>query len=358
MTQHAVPRTEAGQPWRTVAVAAHLHTAVSDGYEPLATLVQAAAAEGVDAMIVTDHETLGHAFNGYSDDVLVLTGEEVTPGYHERLGAGGRLIAGSQNDHLLAFGINQSVANSLDPAENVRNVAKAGGHSFSAHPEDPEGRWTDWNVLGDGMEIWNFKSAWKRGKRKAATATYAWRNPDAVLDPPAPEVLARWDEIGRTRRFVGTCGMDNHAHNYNVDGTIRPLMPWHIGINTLLNYVVVESAAFASDPVRAVLDAFAEGHLSVVHHGYAPARGLSVQLREAGGAEHRCGDELGYSEGLALVVELPREAEIVVLADGAEQARTVSASLEHRVDQPGVWRVEVLLGGKAWIFSNPFYVRP
>ena len=63
----------------------HMHTYASDGMGSLPDICRVAAAEGIDCVVISDHETVGHNFNGYADKVLVVTGEEITPGYSEEL---------------------------------------------------------------------------------------------------------------------------------------------------------------------------------------------------------------------------------------------------------------------------------
>ena len=61
-------------------------------------------------------------------------------------------------------------------------------------------------------------------------------------------------------------------------------------------------------------------------------------------------------------IKLPQAAECLLIKDG-EVIRTSQKriSIIHRVEEPGVYRVEAYLDflGKrrGWIFSNPIYIR-
>jgi hypothetical protein len=334
---------------------------MSDGQAILADVIEAARTERIDAVIVTDHETLGHAMNGWAGPVLVVTGEEITPGYGERMDHLGRISAWSAGSHLVAIGIDHTVSSLGAPSQaSVDAVAEQGGLSFIAHPEDADSPWEDWSVENvTGLEIWNFKTAWKRGLAHGPTQTYAWRNPDAVLRPPDEDVLARWDAIGAERRFVGISGSDNHASPYIIDGIERCLVPWYLGISALVNHIWVDAQHFDKDPVNALLAAIECGRLLMAHHGAAPARGFTTQVQPThrSGAAHWPGDEFSFTDDLLLTICSPREAVLRVIRDGQQVSEKEAESLELPIDQSGVWRVEAWLDERAWVFSNPFYIR-
>ena len=62
-------------------------------------------------------------------------------------------------------------------------------------------------------------------------------------------------------------------------------------------------------------------------------------------------------DGQALHVRLPRPAAIRLLRGGEEVAAADGAALDHEPRGPGAYRVEVRLGGRTWILSNPIYLR-
>src|SRR5438045_2801184 len=104
-----------------MACVVHLHSTFSDGTGTVGEIVAAGNRAGVDAILLTDHDTLeGRRFEGWHGSVLLLVGEEVSP-------EGG--------NHYLAFGIDEAIDHrGLDSAEIVRAVADAGGFGFAAHP--------------------------------------------------------------------------------------------------------------------------------------------------------------------------------------------------------------------------------
>jgi hypothetical protein len=72
------------------------------------------------------------------------------------------------------------------------------------------------------------------------------------------------------------------------------------------------------------------------------------------------GDEAPFA-GQTLTVSTPRPAKLRLLRNGEQAQATNGSELEHRAEQPGVYRVEARLDGhgreRTWILSNPIYLR-
>jgi hypothetical protein len=69
------------------------------------------------------------------------------------------------------------------------------------------------------------------------------------------------------------------------------------------------------------------------------------------------GAERAFARGLALHARAPQAAHIRLIRDGDRVAETSGSELHHSIELPGVYRVEVHLHGRPWIFSNPVYIR-
>jgi hypothetical protein len=338
----------------------HLHTYASDGNASIEEICHAASAEGIDCVVITDHETLGHNVNGFVGDVLVITGEEITPNYSIKPDASGRMKGASLTNHLLALGIQRPIrSEDRSPQELIDLVSKQGGLSFLAHPAEPGHPWVDWTVERfTGFEIWTYKAAWKRGSEGIASKTYAWRNPDAVINGPAEEGLARWDRLGRSRRIVGLGSADNHAYTREIEGVERVFFPWQVGLSGIISYVWVEATGFAEQPVISFLDAVESGRLIIAHDGLFVARGFQTTARRKAESQvflpGACIDD---AEDLVIEVISPTPATLRILRDGELIHEMPDLDkCDVAVDSPGVWRVEAKYDGRPWVLANPFYV--
>ncbi|MDF9813742.1 CehA/McbA family metallohydrolase [Streptomyces sp. SPB162] len=129
----------------------HLHTVHSDGKRTPAEVTAAARAAGLDFINTSEHNTTSaHPVYGplAGDDLLVLTGEEIT----------------TRNGHYLAVGTDPGVwfdwryrARDDAYARFARKIRGAGGLVVPAHPYGifPASQWKFGYDQADAIEIWN-----------------------------------------------------------------------------------------------------------------------------------------------------------------------------------------------------------
>ncbi len=188
----------------------HLHTVHSDGARTPAELVAAARAAGLDFIVSTEHNTTSaHGEFGplAGDDLLVLTGEEIT----------------TRNGHLLALGTEPGVwfdwrFRARDPqayARTARAIRAAGGLVVPAHPYGPHlgSGWKFGFEDADALEVWN--GTWTLDD-EAALATWdnllghralpAMGNSDAHREPQVvglPQTVVLADGLDRDAVLAG-----------------------------------------------------------------------------------------------------------------------------------------------------------
>ena len=94
----------------------HLHSLFSDGTGTVEEIAR--AAEGIDVVLLTDHDTM-EARPGWYGDVLVLVGEEVSPG---------------RGNHYLAFGLDEALdKHDHNCADHPMGTANAEWSGWLAH---------------------------------------------------------------------------------------------------------------------------------------------------------------------------------------------------------------------------------
>jgi len=118
-------------------------------------IARAGAANGLDFVLLTDHDTLearDRGEEGWYGDVLLLVGEEVSP---------------KGQDHFLAFGLERPIDHrGMTAAQILDAVERAGGFGFAAHPFSRgserfrrAGRGMPWTDLDadalTGIEVWS-----------------------------------------------------------------------------------------------------------------------------------------------------------------------------------------------------------
>lgn len=342
----------------------HVHSDHSDGTGTVGEIAAAAHAAGVDAVLLTDHDTLSARYHGHErwhGRVLVCVGEEVTmrPGHH-----------------YLAFGIDTPIDHrGKTPAEVVAEVAAQGGIGFTGHPFSvgsplarrvPAAGWDDPTPPGaTGLELWSLVTDSVERLRNRRDLVRFLAAPAAArqLDHPRPEALAAWDRAGASRRVVAVAGLDAHQFGMRILGRVPlKLMSYKRAFELLRTHVMLERppSGDADADRAAIYDALRAGRCYLARDVLAPAGGFRFWGE---GAEHiEMGDEAPASGGFTLHVRLPRPADVRIVCDGIELARAARASsLTASAREPGVYRVEVTLrdGGRprTWILSNPIYLR-
>ena len=114
---------------------------------------------------------------------------------------------------------------------------------------------------------------------------------------------------------------------------------------------------------EAIRTAVAAGHVYVAHDWLANPTGFSFYVAEGERPAAIMGDEWTLEAGATaeLKAHFPLPATIRLIRNGEQIAVTEARSFTHRLDQPGVYRVEGWLEvdgeWRTWIYSNPVYVR-
>lgn len=333
---------------RTVAGAYHVHTARSDGARDRAAVAAAAARAALRFVIFTDHGdgTRAPEPPAYLSGVLCLDGVEIS----------------TNGGHYVALGMPQApYPLGGEPAAVVEDVARLGGFGFTAHPDSsqPELAWTDWTLPFDGIEWLNADSEWRDERRvrlARALLDYFVRPGPALatlLDRPAV-TLARWDALSTRRTVIALAAHDAHGGiGRGVEDGGRQGIP-------LPSY----EASFRSFSSRALLEAPLSGDAA------ADGRALLMAIRQgrvftaidavAGPALLDLG---GSAAGIRADASMPPGAELVLLRDGVEVAKTTSGHAEAE-PAPGAFRVEVRVPGAPgnppvpWLTSNAVYATP
>ena len=349
----SVPDTAVTDRFVRVSGVAHIHTTHSDGGGTVADIESAAAAAGLDFVIITDHNSLaGKPREGYGNTgVLTIIGTEIS----------------NHEGHLLAVGLPSppTYRFSGDGLDTLRDLDDLGSLSFAAHPENPREdlRWTGWSLPGDwGIEILNGDSQWRAAGWTSLLGTallYPLNSDYSLLRLlRRPAALFRWDDLLARRHAPAIAGADAH-------GTLRPaaalpLPTYEAVFRIAQNYVLLEQPLSGNAPAdtAAILAALARGRAYIGVGALAPADRFFF-LAERDGSRWTMGDTVASGGPVQLQAggARPANARITLYRNGVTVA-TADGPLDTRVTEPGVYRVEVQVPGwdVPWIVSNPIYV--
>jgi hypothetical protein len=347
-----------------VSSVVHVHTSYSDGTATVAEVLAAARAAGAEAVLITDHDSLGALRDGWEgthDGVFVLVGTEVSP----------------KQGHYLAFGVEHEIPHAGRSALEIAAAVRAAeGIGFAAHPFSEGGRmlvpalarrivlphgWPALDATGgcDGIELWSLTTDAAEGWRTPAEALRWLRDPETAVGrgPPAHH-LRRYDELSARRRVPAIGGLDGHAPGIRVRGRVRSPLPHLRMFGPLRTHLVCERPLVgdvAADR-STVLAALRAGAAWLACPFVAPARGARLWAERANGATIAMGGE-GRAGPALLHVRLPRPADVRVILSGRQIHAAETASLRLEVERAGAYRVEARIGGRLWLPSNPVHLR-
>jgi len=350
-----------------IIVNLHMHTYYSDGHASHSEIARAALGTDLDVVIITDHNVLVNGPEDYYSEggrrVLLLIGEEI----HDQ-------TRDPQKNHLLVFGVNRELAPlAYEPERLLDAVKQSDGLAFIAHPLDPaapavgEGdiSWVDWDIQGyTGIELWNSMSEFKSLLKSKLHAIFYAYNPKQIARGPFPQILQKWDELlNQGKRIVAIGGSDAHALPARMGPLRRTLFPYEFhfqGINTHLLLTKPLNGDINEDRSM-VLGALGRGSAFIGYDLPASTRGFRFM---AHGKERtaQMGEDVSSKHGITIQIRLPHPALCKLLKDGK-----IVKSWEKRetctyiTAEAGVYRVEAYINymgrQRAWIFSNPIYVR-
>jgi len=347
-----------------VSCVVHVHSTYSDGTATVPDLVSAASNAGADAVLLTDHDTLGarrDGWEGMHDGVFLLVGIEISP----------------KHGHYLAFGVDDEIPHAARTAREIAAAVRAaGGVGFAAHPFSTGGRMLvpslarrivlphGWPALdepdgADGLELWSLTTDAAEGWRTPAAAWRWLRDPEAEVahGPPARHVR-RWDELSARRRMPAIAGLDGHAPGIRIRGRVRSPLSHARTFGLLRTHVIAERALTGAVVLdRATLtSALAAGSAWLSCPFVAPADGARLWAERGDGRTVPMGGEC-QAQSVALRLRLPRAADIRVLRDGSPWLAAHGTRFDLDADAPGAYRAEARIGGRLWLLSNPIHLR-
>jgi len=350
-----------------IAINLHMHTRHSDGTGTHQNIAEAAIKTGLQAVIVTDHNILVQDQEGYfamgEDSVLVLVGEEIHDNNTQR-----------RNNHLLVFGVDHEMADlAQDTQELITKIDQVGGLSFLAHPIDPAApkfnqgdfSWDKWDVTGfTGIELWNGFSEFKtRLKSNLAALWYAF-NPSRIARGPIPETIMIWDRLTAAgNKIVAVGGSDAHAMHANLGPVKRTVFPYQYHFQSVNTHLLLPEnlSGDLNRDKSLIYDALRQGHAFIGYDLLHSSRGFRFTGTGIG-VNAVMGDEISVDDGITFQINLPSKAECILIKDGQPVKHWQDKKIcSYSATGPGVYRVEVyqkFLGRRrAWIFSNPIYIR-
>lgn len=188
--------------------------------------------------------------------------------------------------------------------------------------------------------------------------------PAFLAKEPPIEIRKVWDSLlAEGKKVVAIGGSDAHTLVYRFGPFKKTVFPYSYHFKTLNNHILVENelTGNANEDSKQILTALKKGNAFIANDSVKSARGFRFYTA-ANENSHIMGEELSFKDGITLTVELPSDAECVLLKDGKPVLRKQKCSqITYSVESTGCYRIECyrryLFERRGWIFSNPIYIR-
>jgi hypothetical protein len=338
---------------------AHVHSTYSDGTATVPELLDAAAASGRDALLLTDHDTLearDDGWEGRHGSVLLIVGTEISP----------------KAGHVLAFDTDAQIDHAgREEAQILAELERCGGFAFIAHPFSQGARmsrriapphgWSSLDAGGyAGIELWSLVTDSAESWRSPREAIAFMRDPERHIQGPPQSHLQAWDALCQLRKVAALGGLDAHQSGVRIRNRVVSPMPNERYFGLFGTHLLTR-APLGDDPGvdrTLLLDALREGRSYLALDFVGDPRGFEVWAENGDRAEM---GERANGEEWTLRVRTSARAELRLVRDGKLVRREFSKSLDHTTAESGVYRVEAWRTERGcdrlWIVSNPIYLR-
>lgn len=331
----------------------HIHSLFSDGTGSINDTAHAAKQAGLDWIIITDHNNMSIS-EGIIDGVTVIKGEEISP---------------AASNHYLALGIDKCIMPLENLQDAVNAVKEAGGFGFAAHPDESENRknpykpikWTDKEIIPDGIEIWNWFSEWADNyeSRNIFTQAYAYLFKDRLVKKPYAETMEWFDSLNsRSEKIIPAIGgIDAHALKTKKYFLPLCIFPYKTMFKTILNKIILDKPLEAGFEKRKmqILNALKEGR-NIIFNRRICSKAPEIYIKNDLEAVFP-GGSIILDLNTYLYFNCTKRAEIIVYKDGREYAHLKAQSTRIKISGAGKYRIEALIKGFGYAYSNPFIVK-
>ena len=328
--------------------ALHVHTERSDGWGSLDDVARAAAAAGLQFVVVTDHGDASRAPETpvYRHGVLLIDAVEISA-------AGG---------HIVALGLWDAAPYPLggEARDVVEDIHRLGGRAIAAHMDSPKEdlRWTAPLALPDGIEWLNVDSEWRRHPPAGlgpSVGRLFLRPAETVasLFGDGRENLQAWDQLTQSRDVFSVAAVDAHTRVPSYEAVFRG-----VAQTVMLDAPL---SGQAPDDARRITASLSTGRSFSMIRAFVDApHALEFTATAARGLKVGIGRRVPAPDDVTLRARVPEAvgAATVELIRNGTVVASANGSLEHATTAPGIYRVQVRLADRPapWVVANPIYI--
>lgn len=341
--------------YRELVGAIHIHSNYSDGTLTIPEIANIANDVNLDFIMVSDHmtlEPLNQGLEGFYGKTAVLIGYEINDL--------------DDKNHYLAFDLDKTLDPRLSAKEYVAQVSSKKGLGIIAHPDEvrnelakyPSYPWTDWSIDGfDGIEIWNHMSQWMESLSYWNAIRHIFM-PRRALKGPTDRILRRWDQLNLRRKVVGVGSIDVHAYPYRIGPLRITIFPYKVQFKAIRTHILIPEPVSNDfgEFKKSIYDSLKYCRVFISNYRWGDAHGFRFTAQNKD-SEIGIGDEITLDSDTMVKVELPSQSDIRLICNSKPIMKTFGDKAEFKIDSPGLYRIEVYVGDKGWIYTNHLRIK-
>lgn len=367
-------KTESSSGWYDYKGVMNVHSNLSIGSSNYSQIIGAAKTAGLDFLIFTDLNIFNteKGFNNYFGETLVLSGGKYS--FQDS-----RLIYFTKNNSSLASSLGDAQLKLSDMiSQNPQEIKDS--FVLLAHPFLKGFSWNGEIPIGlDGIEVINPKSisgdSWKNSVVSVlwSLLTYPF-NPELSFVRLYTEPENEWelfDKLSQSRKLNAYAGAEASARALPLANYLLKFPSYQRSFEMFNQHVLLKSELTGhpeNDKIK-IFSALKKGNFYLSFDLIGDPTGF-ISYIEDRDKKIIFGSQLEFNKHQILVVKLPSKPkfffEVLIIKNGERVGVYNSEYLEHKIDGPGVYRVQVRVSPYfplpdakkwvSWIYTNPYFI--
>lgn len=330
----------------------HNHSCYSyDSNQSVEKIIRLAKKRGLDFITINDHNN----FDAAADDAVKNV-------EHLFVIVGAEINDKDNNNHLLVFDTTK-LPDSSNVKEYVAFYSRAEAIKFVAHPFERriskqfrKYQWTDTSIDDfDGIEIWNYVSAWLGHLRPSLNGLLLVLFPSTFVKKPLKQTLSYWDQLnceGKRKAAIGST--DAHSVDLQKFGLKLTILTHKMLFKTIRTNILLPEDVELNN--KTILAAMRRGNSYVVNYKVGVPINFYAGIKGEDGAEAIFGEELKLAGEAKLYFRLPFTAKVKLIRNGEKIAVKRDDLGYFFIREKGNYRLEIEKNLRGWIYTNNIYV--
>lgn len=329
----------------------HNHSKYSyDSTVPIKKIIRAAAQNELDYFTINDHQTFAAAQDDSvvnEKNIIIIVGAEINDP--------------DNNNHYLVFNTDKVIIGEK-PESYLKAYREAGAIGFAAHPFERRASskfrkyiWTDRGNDGfDGIEIWNYVSEWLGKLNPNWNGLFMVLFPSLFVVKPFREIITYWDKLNlQGKRKAGIGSVDGHGEKYRILGIQFTFLKHRTLFKSIRTNVLIPEGNEIND--QSILSALKNGNSYIANYRLGRPYNFYAGMGD-GQNSIISGEEINFTENLKLYFRLPVYARVKLIRNGQKISSRWHDKGFFPITDKGNYRLEINRFGRAWIYTNNFYV--